>query len=108
MRSSDWSSDVCSSDLAVAPVVIAADRKGDSVTDRAGDVALDDDRVIIAVARLERAAEVEPRLLGDDADDARRRILAEQRRLRAAPHLDPFDVRQIGRASCRARGCQYV
>src|SRR3546814_13546771 len=103
MRSSDWSSDVCSSDLAVAPVVIAADRKGDSVTDRAGDVALDDDRVIIAVARLERAAEVEPRLLGDDADDARRRILAEQRRLRAAQHLDPFDVRQVADLAGRAR-----
>src|SRR3546814_18163851 len=69
--------------------------KGDSVTDRAGDVALDDDRVIIAVARLERAAEVEPRLLGDDADDARRRILAEQRRTGAAKHLEPFDVRQV-------------
>src|SRR3546814_1516281 len=104
MRISDWSSDVCSSDLqadrqliarfeqelaahaptvavvdvlikmkvagiAVAAVVVAAAREGDGVADRAGDVALDDDRVIIAIARLERAAEVELRLLRDDADE---------------------------------------
>src|SRR3546814_8819112 len=98
MRISDWSSDVCSSDL-----------------------------------------EFILRLLRDDADDAGARILAEQRRLRAAQHFDTLDVRkvadlggraraidavdedadrrfdpcivraiEIGRASCRERVCQYV
>src|SRR3546814_15619416 len=88
--------------IAVAAVVVAADREGDGVADRAGDVALDDDRVIIAIARLERAAEVELRLLRDDADDAGRGILAEPGRLRAAQHLDPLEVRPVAALGGRA------
>src|SRR3546814_13853179 len=90
--------------IAVAAVVVAADREGDGVADRAGDVALDDDRVIIAIARLERAAEVELRLLRDDADDAGRGLLAEPGCLRAAQPPVPPDVRQVPVMGGRARG----
>src|SRR3546814_13997718 len=110
MRISDWSSDVCSSDLqadrqliarfeqelaahaptvavvdvllkmkvagiAVAAVVVAADRDGDGVADRDGGVALDDDRAIIAIARLERAAAIKLRLLSDGSARVRSRSL---------------------------------
>src|SRR3546814_19481050 len=97
--------------MGVAAVVVAGDREGVGVAERAGDVALDYDRVIIAIARLERAAEVELRLLRDDADDAGRGILAEQGRLRAAQHLDPLDVRQVadlGRSEERRVGKECV
>src|SRR3546814_17357801 len=46
--------------IAVAPVVIADDRKGDSVTDRAGDDALDAYRGQIAVAHPERDDDDDP------------------------------------------------
>src|SRR3546814_6592141 len=54
MRISDWSSDVCSSDLGR-----------------------------------------EARFRGDDVDDARGRVLAEQRALRTAQQLDALDAEQI-------------
>src|SRR3546814_16652177 len=80
--------------------------KGDSVTDRAGDVALDDDRVIIAVARLERAAEVEPRLLGDDADDVRR----HPAEIQPGHSQARSEERRVGKecvSTCRSRWSPY-
>src|SRR3546814_2040374 len=64
VRISDWSSDVCSSDLAVDEIVDVAERAG------LGAVAVDRDR--LAAQRLHD------------------------------------EVREIGRASCRERVCQYV
>src|SRR3546814_11482430 len=99
MRISDGGSDGCSSELvgvgievqglrtAIATVVAAAEREGDGVADRAGDVAPDGDRVVIAIGDLGRADEFILRLLRDDADDTGRRILAQTRRLRTAPHI---------------------
>src|SRR3546814_7310491 len=110
MRISDGGSDGCSSELvgvgievqglrtAIATVVAAAEREGDGVADRAGDVAPDGDRVVIAIGDLGRAAEFILRLLRDDADDAGRRILAKQRRLRTAQHFDTLDVRKVARS----------
>jgi hypothetical protein len=49
---------------------------------RTGDVALEDHLVVVAVGGLDRAAELELRLLGGDRDHAGRGVLAEQRRLR--------------------------
>src|SRR3546814_5658952 len=81
MRISDWSSDVCSSDLAVG----AAEHGAERLPDR---------------------GKREPRR---ERDHAERRIafaqpipLARHRRPRA------FEQFQIGRASCRERVCQYV
>src|SRR3546814_11830226 len=97
MRSSDWSSDVCSSDLAEAlpqrdPLAIedACQRH-------------DEDR---------RGGTDEPDVggrggVGGDVDEGAADAHAER-----AEHQDiapfPQDVVEIGRASCRERVCQYV
>src|SRR5690606_19399784 len=49
----------------------------------------------IAVAYVEVAAELLGRRPADDVDRARRGILAEQRALGSAKHLDPFDIEEI-------------
>src|SRR3546814_17445357 len=95
MRISDWSSDVCSSDLfghAVGARALEAD---------------DDDDVAVELARLERRDHLilvvedargcldRPAILGDGAGlDDRAAAIARQQ--------------QNGRASCRERVCQYV
>src|SRR3546814_3731212 len=87
MRISDWSSDVCSSDLAdplvgmgVAPVVIlhhGIARRGDGLAEH--DLADIDADVLVAIHRL------------GDLRTARGKAALE-----------------IGRAACRERVCQYV
>src|SRR3546814_2295605 len=71
MRISDWSSDVCSSDLPA--LALAADPDA-------------------ALVRLERVVAASA---GDE-------------RVADAIANDPTTARQIGRASCRERVCQYV
>src|SRR3546814_5784114 len=84
MRISDWSSDVCSSDLCqVALRGLQRDRGGHDAGDM-GDVAADDD---------DRPD------LGDGAAEA-----GEQRGQQAVAGVP----QQIGRASGRERGCQSV
>src|SRR3546814_1136019 len=78
MRISDWSSDVCSSDLAEQIGHDAEGRERDDV-----DLGMTEEPE--QVLEQNRAAAVIAELL---------------------PHLD--DRRQIGRASCRERVCQYV
>src|SRR3546814_17217556 len=87
MRISDWSSDVCSSDLQSR--FEHADRGGRR--QRAFDVGLQCQRAIATGAELPVALMI----LGDDVD------LREE-----IPH--PQIVRDTARASCRARVCQYV
>ena len=82
-------------DIAVARVVIAFQREGDAVGDRAGDVAAHDDIVVIAVGQRGAAAEGELRLTRDDRDDAGAGILAEQGGLRPAQHFDARDIGEI-------------
>src|SRR3546814_15331142 len=92
MRISDWSSDVCSSDLAVAHPDLE-----DALDVHLGHVGLGqavlrpeqllEDRVVEGLGAQQ--ADVEDDRLADLAD-------------LAAPHG------QIGRASCRERVCQYV
>ena len=81
--------------IAVTLVQIGGQAEGDRVADRAGNIGFGDDRIIIAVAKLGGAAELELRLLGDDADDAGRGIFAEQSGLGAAQHFDTFEIGQI-------------
>ena len=78
--------------IAVAAIVIAAQAERDRVADRPGDRTLQHHRIVIAIGRLGRPAEGKGRLRGDDADDAGRRILPEQRRLWPAQHLDPLEI----------------
>src|SRR3546814_3793097 len=85
MRISDWSSDVCSSDLA----------------EESEHQRRDEHR------RHERA--VEERRNGDKKTDRDGEFQDPKRRERTAVPPSPLaDVRQIGRASCRERVCQYV
>src|SRR3546814_5721597 len=85
MRISDWSSDVCSSDLLV-------EQAGDHDRDASADEARDD--------LVQRAAGVLPQQHDQcTGHDAGKRA--------DAGHALP-EQRQIGRASCRERVCQYV
>src|SRR3546814_9919404 len=91
MRISDWSSDVFSSDLRPGPRRRQLRRPAALRTQQL--------RPVAGTAAVPRAA----------AEDQRRRGLVElprQRRqlLQAARRPVP----EIGRASCRERGCQYV
>src|SRR3546814_14812482 len=102
MRISDWSSDVCSSDLAAAAIrarageiaganakdMAAARGKGltDALLDR---LALTPDRIEVMARGVEEVAAL-PDPVG--------RTLAEWERPNG----------QIGRAACRERVCQYV
>src|SRR3546814_1581779 len=97
MRISDWSSDVCSSDLAPLPMTAAGKSCGDVPH--------------IASARQHRPREYQPQ--------ARRQARRKEIQLSPCPAgltlvlaggggPDPTMVRPIGRASCRERVCQYV
>src|SRR3546814_12310609 len=86
MRISDWSSDVCSSDLALENWVIAA------------------------LSRIGIAAYPVPVRIGiwtrDGGEEAK--IGAIGVRVRQWVTLHGFSVNKIGRASCRDRVCKYV
>src|SRR3546814_16031561 len=102
MRISDWSSDVCSSDLRgqdrIAPVqalqvgdflaleALAAKQKNQAESDQRGQYVNDD-------VKQRRAISL-----------ARQRPLLDDAREQAQKHEAP----EIGRAPCRERVCQYV
>src|SRR3546814_17531323 len=104
MRISDCSSDVCSSDLefidllpggAIGPIVdLPALALGEGV------IGID------AEPRKRTGQEVEAPL-GLRLDPPDRRHLVAVRRRRPGDEVI-FGMREIGRASCRARVCQYV
>src|SRR3546814_18143315 len=105
MRISDWSSDVCSSDLLVAARRIDLP-DAFALLERLADL----DRETRKLPRHGRAQveriEVAPRDLEARFKRGRRRAL-----LREMARLEPFGGRpavQIGRASCRERVCKYV
>src|SRR3546814_17413922 len=84
MRISDWSSDVCSSDL---------DRTKDARAEQA--VTLGLERAVVDGFGLLDLAE-QPRTDAFGARDA------------DLDNVEGFGLREIGRASCRGRVCQYV
>src|SRR3546814_8179734 len=90
MRSSDWSADVCSSDLSASGFA-AAYPEGEGAEQRTAD-------------RLRSALHADGRSC--------RRIRPLPLRYRRGPGLGPsppdLRERQIGRASCRERVCKYV
>ena len=65
--------------------------------DRAGDGRLEAILAALVIARLGMAVVGVGRRLGDDVDHAGGRVLAEQRALRPAQHLDPLDLAQVQR-----------
>src|SRR3546814_9606890 len=96
MRISDWSSDVCSSDLFGDDVVADQDqdrRRHDGVGGGDADALGAAARLIAVIAAHQRDDEAERRGLDEAGEDV--------------GELDELQ-RQIGRASCRARVCQYV
>src|SRR3546814_7853298 len=82
MRISDWSSDVCSSDL----------------VDLLG-------RYLAATETPISRAQAEQRMF-EKLDN--QNFMADVRPLLAADASEAFDDAEIGRASCRERVCQYV
>ena len=96
--------------LEEAVALVKARRQADRgvLADRAGDVGLADQRIVVAVSQLGRAAKVERRRLGGNRDHARRGILAEQRRLRPAQDLDPLHVGQVHNLRRCARAIDVV
>src|SRR3546814_16483813 len=101
MRISDWSSDVCSSDL-------DPDREGEAISWHVQELLRSKKALPAEVARVTfnaitkdavLTAMANPRGLDDDLIDA-------YRARRALAYLVGFT--QIGRASGRARVCQYV
>src|SRR3546814_17400660 len=117
MRISDWSSDVCSSDL---PSFKLAEKRRDGarVIKRHHAPAtpcqrlLDDPRTTGAVRdRLTTVfAELDPVRLLHEIRRGQERLatIADVTPQTAPPINDALDQFQIGRASCRERVCQYV
>src|SRR3546814_21102986 len=107
MRISDWSSDVCSSDLAGKALPADADQRlRDRTAERVAGAGQDDD---VGGELLDRDLHREREVIG------RENLMAES----IIPHIGRIageaapdmaadvDQRQIGRASCRERECQY-
>src|SRR3546814_2709147 len=86
MRISDWSSDVCSSDLGV---VVTGDAEDGGECEQCGGVADGAGGGRAATAQREHA---------------QRHVHDQQHQLGSEPAVGE----QIGRASCRERVCQYV
>src|SRR3546814_2935616 len=82
MRISDWSSDVCSSDLSAQQLVEVASRR--------------------------QHEQVAADLAKELAADGRLRLAPHSSQLPASSIQLDDGTAQIGRASCRERGCQYV
>src|SRR3546814_15364553 len=106
MRISDWSSDVCSSDLGVALRILAIPVEGGGFAFRLlaeveglQDVSISVDeingKIVGILAQLDLSA-IEAVAVG------RSNVAVDEHRL-----ADPA-CRKIGRASCRERVCQYV
>src|SRR3546814_18300093 len=100
MRISDWSSDVCSSDLGVSGTVVEV-----RVFNRHG-IVKDERAIAIEREEIER--------LKQDADDERsilnRATFSSLKELLVGQTTSavPKGMKKIGRASCRERVCQYV
>src|SRR3546814_15625857 len=107
MRISDWSSDVCSSDLPDVELFAGARRQQLRLVGRIGDLTL--------IGLQPRDIILEPAEFGDLAVhlvcrplDPPRRLAAPDGQLAAIARDRLAEARQIGRASCRERVCQYV
>src|SRR3546814_20146921 len=103
MRISDWSSDVCSSDLILCYRSVVREKSVPTFSHEALEAR--------AVDLLERQRiEIDARHAAqvDRADLAAIWPLALGEGLRAAGGAEAVRDRELGRASCRERVCQYV
>src|SRR3546814_1220844 len=100
MRISDWSSDVCSSDVILET---AEPRKNIGNLTRARHAHAVDGTIVPAMYRIS----VQKNLAGRRPKQTRNQM--KQRGLsRAVGSDDGVTLTEIGRASCRERVCQYV
>ena len=93
-------------DVVEHPVALRARQRhaaGHLVAERTRDRALGLHEVVVAVAELEVVFGGEARLARRHEDRAGRRVLAEQRALRPAQHLDALDVDEVERRRRRPR-----
>src|SRR3546814_2451710 len=105
MRISDWSSDVCSSDLTKAPPgLLRAARRSDADKQRQPQNEAD-----------ERADAAGNDSACSEKQEARGHHESEAAEGRRTPLRDPIpdrpalaSLREIGRAACREKVCQYV
>src|SRR3546814_21085559 len=98
MRISDWSSDVCSSDL------VRADDADDAAGRQGEGQILEQQLVVIGFRQICHLDHLAPEALGNLDDDLRLAGGAVFLCLDAL--VEALD--KIGRASCRERVCQYV
>src|SRR3546814_13369424 len=117
MRISDWSSDVCSSDLTAgveetilqAGVPVLGERRADTRDRLPGEA-----RVRIVDERAgEDRREIDARDTGTTADEALQAIVVAEVEHAVDHEAQGVRIavqrrREIGRAACRARVCQYV
>src|SRR3546814_10906386 len=108
MRISDWSSDVCSSDLFFAGLAFFAVSPASMAADSA-----DSNPIVVATDATFPPFELEKdgKLEGFDIDMIK--AIAKAENLNIKLKTMPFDgiipsLKEIGRASCRERVCQYV
>ena len=96
-------------DIAVRPARLAAEAQAERVADRRGDIGAGVEAAMLHLAADPRfRLEIARRAAGDDADRASIGVLAEQRALRAAHHLDPFDVEERHLERARTAGIDAV
>src|SRR3546814_12998396 len=102
MRISDWSSDVCSSDLSFCSDIIASFREGPAKTVRKHYRALAGSYLIAHATRSHKTQHEQ-----NDED----RKSNEEQYLRDSNEGSAYSAKtkdKIGRASCRESVCQYV
>src|SRR3546814_11052508 len=104
MRISDWSSDVCSSDLAFLDIGLQQEpvgRRAGALLDL--ELVLEEAERVDAVLRALDLEAVERVALGKPHLTPNHLVL----RVGVAVDVDPLDI-EIGRSSGRGRGCTYV
>src|SRR3546814_6213160 len=97
MRISDWSSDVCSSDLQDISIHLTLE-----LTKSISNLEIAPSRIDIGRMATEWLNEDNKRSIEAFVNDKLSKHIGKNARI-----LTPKDV-EIGRASCRERGCQYV
>src|SRR3546814_17968280 len=102
MRISDWSSDVCSSDLIRGPL--------DPVHHLLDGLSNTEQFVEIVAEHLDRdiGADARKQLVEPHLDGLGELVVVARNGLRSRMHLSNQIRAEIGRASCRERVCQYV
>src|SRR3546814_14533751 len=126
MRISDWSSDVCSSDLSIIFRLPGnpTERRGRRASSYRVDRAIGGDQSLLARASFQRIAmfHTDDAVIAALAEPLDDRLIVDLARPRLEPpgivpdldvgNLVPATVerrdQEIGRASCRERVCQYV